>query len=348
MSLAKVDDSIQIFRGHTKSLFAVACSPTDATLVATGGRDDRAFLWRIGQGDCSKELAGHKNTVSSLAFSSDGQLLASGGLDASVKIWDTSGNLKSTFGSPMEESEFEWVTWHPNGHLVLAGCTDKNAYLWNADKHSLLNVFCGHAEAVTCGNFTPDGKNICTGSEDATLRLWNPRSGESIRVIRGYPYHSSPLTCLTFTLDSTLALTGAQDGSLCATNITNGKVFTSESLHSGSIQCIGLSPSVPWVATGGEDQKLVIWDLQHSASRGICNHEEEISCLKWLGETSLVASGCRNGDILVWDTRSGMVATTFRGHSKGIQSLSVSADCNFLVSASKGGTGRVFDISKFK
>lgn len=51
--------------------------------------------------------AGHKNTVSSLAFSSDGQLLASGGLDASVKIWDTSGNLKSTFGSPMEESEFE-------------------------------------------------------------------------------------------------------------------------------------------------------------------------------------------------------------------------------------------------
>lgn len=41
-----------------ESLFAVACSPTDATLVATGGRDDRAFLWRIGQGDCSKELAG--------------------------------------------------------------------------------------------------------------------------------------------------------------------------------------------------------------------------------------------------------------------------------------------------
>lgn len=79
-----------------------------------------------------------------------------------------------------------------------------------------------------------------------------------------------------------------------------------------------------------------------------CRMQEEISCLKWLGETSLVASGCCNGDILVWDARSGVVATTFRGHSKGIQSLSVSADCNFLVSASKGGTGRVFDISKFK
>lgn len=36
---------------------------------------------------------------------------------------------------------------------------------------------------------------------------------------------------------------------------------------------INVDGSVPWVATGGEDQKLVIWDLQHSASRGICNHE---------------------------------------------------------------------------
>lgn len=52
-------------------------------------------------------IAGHKETVSSLAFSSDGLFLASGGLDASVKIWDLSGNVKRSFGGPSEGSEFE-------------------------------------------------------------------------------------------------------------------------------------------------------------------------------------------------------------------------------------------------
>ncbi|KNA05281.1 hypothetical protein SOVF_191890 isoform A [Spinacia oleracea] len=345
-----VDDSVHVFKGHKKfeSIYALACSPTDAALVATGGTDHKAFYWRIGQGDLSKKLVDHKETVSSLAFSSDGLFLASGGLDASVKIWDLSGNVKRSFGGPSEGSEFEWVRWHPNGHLVLAGCTDTNAYLWNTDKDTLLNVFCGHSKAVTCGEYTPDGKTFCTGSEDATLRIWNPRSGESIRVIRDYPYHTSGLTCLAITLDSTLALTGAEDGSFCVTNIATGKIFSSVSLHSESIQCIGLSPSVPWVATGGNDKKLVIWDLQHSASRIICNHEDEVSCLKWLGTSSLVASGCGNGQIVVTDTRSGVTVRTFKGHSRRIESLSVSADDNFLVSASKDSAARVFDISMFK
>lgn len=100
--------------------------------------------------------------------------------------------------------------------------------MWNADNGNCLNVFSGHGAIVTCGGFTPDGTNvssfspirslalfsplfcislsvyrifnmyviylgktICTGSEDATLRVWNPRSGESIHVIRGIHLESN-------------------------------------------------------------------------------------------------------------------------------------------------------------
>ncbi|CAN1199847.1 Uncharacterized WD repeat-containing protein C25H1.08c [Linum perenne] len=105
------DDSMHTFTGHTSELYAVACSPTDPLLVATGGGDDRGFLWKLGQGDWAAEFGGHTDSVTSLAFSSDGQLLASGGLDSVVKVWYASGELKNTLEGPVvtEQAEDEEV-----------------------------------------------------------------------------------------------------------------------------------------------------------------------------------------------------------------------------------------------
>ncbi|XP_021758101.1 uncharacterized WD repeat-containing protein C25H1.08c-like [Chenopodium quinoa] len=319
MLYAEPDDAVDLFAHHSGPLYAVACSPKNATLVASGGGDNLAYLWNIGCEDRVNELKGHRDSVSCLSFSKDGQLLASGGLDACVKIWDIIGNLKCTFQGPVEDHEFEWVRWHPSAHLVLAGCTDTTVWLWNADKGALLSVFCGHGNHVTCGGFTPDGYT-----------------------------KASALTCLTYTPDSNLALTGAENGVLSVANIANEKVTSSFSSHSSSIQCIGLSLSMRWVATGGADEKLVIWDLQHSACRNIFEYQDEITCLNWLGESMLVASGCGDGQIIVCDTRSGEHVRSFKGHSDKIQELAVSADNNFLVSVSEDGTARVFDISDFR
>ena len=79
----------------------------------------------------------------------------------------------------------QWIKWHPQGHLVLAGSEDASVWMWNGDRGVFLNTFSGHASAVTCGDFTPDGKTICTGSDDASLRIWNPKTGESNHVVKG-------------------------------------------------------------------------------------------------------------------------------------------------------------------
>uniref|UniRef100_A0A2N9FZF7 Uncharacterized protein n=1 Tax=Fagus sylvatica TaxID=28930 RepID=A0A2N9FZF7_FAGSY len=222
------DDSVHVFTGHTGELYTVACSPTDATLVATGGGDDKGFLWKIGRGDWAFELQGHKDSVCSLAFSTDGQLLASGSLDGIVQIWDIqSENLKCSFEGL--GGGIEWISWHPRGHLVLAGSEDCTVWMWNADKGSCLQTFSGHGGSVTCGDFTPDGKLVCTGSDDATLRIWDPKSGENIHVVRGHPYHTEGLTCMAISSDSTRALTASKDGSLHIVNITTGKGYSSRS-----------------------------------------------------------------------------------------------------------------------
>ncbi|KAI8534740.1 hypothetical protein RHMOL_Rhmol10G0120200 [Rhododendron molle] len=330
-AIDEADDSMHIFTGHTGELYTVACSPTDGTLVATGGGDNKGFLWKMGHGDWAFEIQGHKDSVSSLAFSTDGQLLASGSFDGLVQIWDTnSGSLKCALEG--SGKDVEWVRWHPKGHLVLAGLDDSTAWMWNADTGSYLNMFSGHTDSVTCGDFTPDGKQICTGSKDATLRIWNPRTGKTVHVIGGHPYHTKGLTCLTITSDSTLALTGSEDGSVHIVNITTGRVVSSLNAHLDSIEGVGLAKSFPLAATGGVDHKLVVWDLQHSSPRCICEHEDVVTCLLWLGESKYLATGCLDGKVRVWDSLSGDCVRTFRGHSEPIQSLAVSANGKLLVS----------------
>lgn len=343
----EADDSIHIFTGHTGELYTVACSPTDANLVATGGGDDKGFLWKVGQGDWAFELQGHKDSLSALAFSTDGQLLASGSLDNLIQVWDiASGNLKCTLEGP--GGGIEWVTWHPRGHVVLAGSEDNTVWMWNADKSAYLNMFSGHGSSVTCGGFTPDGKTICTGSDDATLRIWNPRSGENIHIVGGHPYHTQGLTCLSISSDSTLALTGSKDGSVHIVNITTGKVVSSLLAHSDSIECVGFAPSSAWAATGGMDQKLIIWDMQRSSIRFTCNHEGGVTCLVWLAGSRYVATGCTDGNVRLWDGLSGECARTFNGHSDVIQSLAISANGDYLVSVSIDQTARAFEIAEFK
>ncbi|KAK2404289.1 COMPASS H3K4 histone methylase component WDR5B [Trifolium repens] len=344
------DDSEHTFTGHTGELYSVACSPTDTALVATGGGDDRGFLWKINNGEWASELKGHEESVSSLGFSHDGTFLASGGLDGTVKIWDASGNLKGELEGA--GGGIEWIRWHPRGNMLMAGFEESpSVWMWNTNNLALFMSFDGHASKVTCGDFTPDGRIICTGSDDATLRIWNPKTGESIHVVRGHPYHTEGLTCLAINPASTIALTGSQDGSVHIVNISTGRVVSTLPSHSSSIECVGFAPSPPnapsgsWAAIGGLD-KMIIWDVEHSLVRSTCEHEYGVTCLIWLG-TSYVATGSNDGLVRIWDSRSGECVRTFRGHSENIQSLSLSANREYLVSASMDHTARVFYVKGF-
>ncbi|KAF9601725.1 hypothetical protein IFM89_022812 [Coptis chinensis] len=161
---------------------------TEPLLVATGGGDDKGFMWKIGHGDWAKELPGHRDFVTCLAFSSDGKLLASGGFDGLIQVWDiTSGSLKCTLEGP--GGGIEWVRWHPRGYVVLAGSEDSTAWMWNGDKNVFLNMFSGHSSTITCGDFTPMVKWSRRVREDASLRIRN-RNGECVHVVRDHPYHT--------------------------------------------------------------------------------------------------------------------------------------------------------------
>ena len=84
------DNSIQHFPEHRKSVFAVAAHPT-APIAASGGEDDLGYLWDITTGETIVKLTGHTDSVAAVAFSSDGEMVATGGMDGHARVWKRRG-----------------------------------------------------------------------------------------------------------------------------------------------------------------------------------------------------------------------------------------------------------------
>lgn len=145
------DNSIQHFPDHRKSVFAISTHPTQH-LAASGGEDDLGYIWDFTTGEEIVKLSGHTDSVISTAFSYDGEMIATGGMDGKVRVWrrvgktdfktwefltelqgpdelmvrftPSSHTLKST------NTLSKWIKWHPKGSVLLAGSNDSNAWLW--------------------------------------------------------------------------------------------------------------------------------------------------------------------------------------------------------------------------
>ncbi|CAM9788503.1 unnamed protein product [Discosporangium mesarthrocarpum] len=320
------------FEGHSDAVYCVAINPKMPNQFISGGGDDRGFLWAVGQGGVISsqiELIGHTDTVSTVGFSADGTLAASGCYGGVVKVWETSsGALKTTLEGP---EDIEWLTWHNSGHVLLAGSQDGTVWMWQAATGTCMQVFAGHERKVTCGAFNSTGKTIFTGSEDASVRVWAPRTGECRHVFTGHGFHEGPITCITSHPDpeqAYLILSGSEDGTARLTHVQTKRVLGTL-VHclpeTGSVECVGFCFTHPWVATGGTDGSLKVWDSVSGHCRQTCTHPGPVTKLRWHPSSPVVLTSCADGNVRIWDARTGVCLSTLTGHSDMILDFNIAA-----------------------
>jgi ribosome assembly protein SQT1 len=110
---------------------------------------------------------------------------------------------------------------------LLAGSEDGTVWMFQIPSGQCMNVFTGHSESVTCGQFTPDGKYVLSGSSDNSIIVWDPRNGTPLHKWSGQDgrFHQAPITSLSCSKDSALILSGDQDGGVLLLQISTNKVL---------------------------------------------------------------------------------------------------------------------------
>jgi ribosome assembly protein SQT1 len=185
-----------------------------------------------------------------------------------------------------------------------------------------MQVFAGHAESVTCGAFTPDGKRLLTADAAGTLILWDPRS--STPVFKLSPtdarFDLDGITSLAINSSSTLAVVGGAAGGVRVISLSKGDVVGAlaghtegESVEAVTFVDIGVQ-GADVVVTGGTDGRACMWDVVSMRLRATLEHQDAItSLLTHPARPHILVSASADKTLKSWDARAGTLLAEHKG-----------------------------------
>ncbi|CAB3405566.1 unnamed protein product [Caenorhabditis bovis] len=187
----------------------------------------------------------------------------------------------------------------------------------------------GHGEPVISAQFSPDGRNLASGSGDTTVRIWDIELELPQYTLKA---HKNWVLCISWAPDATKIASACKNGEI---NIWNAK--TGEQIgktlrrHKQWITALAWQPMhkdphCRFLASSGKDGNIFIWDIvKGSVVRALSGHTACVTCIRWGGE-GLIYSGSQDRTIKMWRDEDGVLCKTLSGHAHWINTLALNTD----------------------
>jgi len=365
---AETGRQIRDWAPHPRPLTDILYSPDGELLVTVAGD---ATVWDGETGEALLTLPANASDVAhrrSVAFSPDGNLLATNSVDApgDVVLWDLPASLAAGEGQRRttlrgHTNLINAFAFNSNGTLLATASQDRTARVWTLTENGGRSLYTlgGHETGVMNVLFAQNGERLVTGDQAGQIRVWNVTPGGS-RELFAQQYPGA-----LFRLDHSPAqghfATTSLDGQVRIWDADGGEALHTWPAHEGQAYDVAYSPDGRFLATSGSDNQTVVWDAVSGERRfAVAGHEEGVAAdvfpnfqaVAYSPDGQTLATGGADGRVKFWDATTGNPITlpqemrvTIDGAPIPVINLAFSPDGRYLLVSGDGNEAPLFDAA---
>ncbi|MEJ2092877.1 MAG: SUMF1/EgtB/PvdO family nonheme iron enzyme [Syntrophobacterales bacterium] len=258
-----------------------------------------------------KFLYGHTSKISSLNFSADGKILASGDREGSIRLWDA--KTFQTLGPPLKGHQdlVYSLAFSPDGHILASCGYDLTVRLWDVKTHEPLGEpLTGHdvganaVRGVWSLAFSPNGKILSSGGGEGIVYLWDVKTLKPLgHTIRG---HESIVSKLAFSPNGNLLASGGEFGIVRLWNVRTIKPLRLplKGHQRFSVSSLAFSPNGKLLASGDEKGTVRLWDVNTFRPLGppMRGHREGVQSTTFSHNGETLTCHSFDGSVRTWST----------------------------------------------
>ena len=309
-------------------------------ILASCSSDRTVRLWDLTSGDCVGIL-NHQGRVRAIAFTPDGQFLASGGDDPIIKLWDVNtktvrqtlkghtdkirsiiinpdgrlisssddGSIRFWFDGRCLQtieahSEAVWTIAVSPDSLIASGSVDNTVKLWDSDGSHLATF--EHQGTVSCVAFSTDGTLLASASYDRTVRIWDIATQRQLKILP----HDDWVQSLLFDKQNHSLITTSRDRSILSWNINTGQRETKIDGFSSGVVAIAVSPDNQQIASVSDEPSVRLWNLANNKiERVLRGHSKSIWSVAYSHDDRFLATASDDCTIRIWHSTGKLIRT---------------------------------------
>ncbi len=318
-----------------------------------------------------------------VAFSPDGQLLATGDAEGGLRLWQVAtGQLLLKY-----KGHLGWVwsvKFSADGQTLASCSSDKTIRLWDVNTGECRQILRGHTSSIWAIAFSPDGKIIVSGGDEPEIKLWNVNTGECVNIFTGhtgqilslafspdgqtlasssvdqtirlwnlagecrqvYKGHTNRIWSIAFSADSQTLASGSADHTIRLWSVSTGKCGHILHEHSDRVRSVAFSPDDQMLVSAGDDQTVRVWEIKsRQCLQVLRGHTNSVFAVAFNLDSQTLASGSTDQTVKLWDASTGRCFKTFQGYSNSVFSVSFNLDGQTLASGSTDQNIRLWDVN---
>ena len=301
--------------------------------------------------DPLRKLAGHAREVRAVAFSPDGEILASGGDDHQIKLWDVASGAER-FSVTAHARPISGLAFSPETGELASVCLDGSLRIWEiirdplrpgASLRLVRELVPPNPSPLLCAAYSRDGVLLAVSGESPEILVFDrTKPGPPVIIPKA---HQAAVPALAFApIEPPLLATASRDATLKIWEPLEGLCLDAKRVN-GPLLSLAYSPDVGTapnlLAAAGERRIVNAWDTRNrneaAPARG---HPRAIRSIAFSPSGLMLATGCDDGVVRLCDSVTSQIVLTLWGHISRVNATAFSPDGSVL--ASCGGGGEVF------